>query len=59
MDLPMIASKLTLCAGEIGWSPLSSDINVQCIVCTDKQELYWASGTRGLLVGHINPKNGK
>ncbi|KAI6653641.1 hypothetical protein LOD99_3536 [Oopsacas minuta] len=59
LDLPMIASKLTLCAGEIGWSPLSSDINVQCIVCTRKPELYWSSGTRGLLVGHINPRNGK
>eukprot|EP00800_Vazella_pourtalesii_P018849 TRINITY_DN6187_c0_g2_i1.p2 TRINITY_DN6187_c0_g2~~TRINITY_DN6187_c0_g2_i1.p2 ORF type:complete len:451 (+),score=107.13 TRINITY_DN6187_c0_g2_i1:2-1354(+) len=59
VDLPMLASKLTLCAGEISWSPLSSDINVQCIVCTQQSELYWSSGTRGLLVGHINPKNGK
>ena len=52
--------KLSLCSGDGSWSPLRTCVNIECIEnCADTGLIHWASGSRGLVVGTLDPVTGK
>ena len=52
--------KLSLCSGDGNWSPLRTCVNIECIENSASTGLvYWASGSRGLVVGTLNPQTGQ
>jgi len=52
--------KLSLCSGDGCWSPLRTCVNIECIEnYTDTGLVLWASGSRGLVVGTLDPVTGK
>lgn len=52
--------KLSLCSGDGCWSPLRTCVNIECIEnSTTAGLVHWASGSRGLVVGTLNPMTGK
>lgn len=52
--------KLSLCSGDGTWSPLRTCVNIECIESSPSTGLvYWASGSRGLVVGTLDPVAGK
>ena len=55
-----IRDRLCLCVGPSPWAPCRMAICVECIYCTgDSPHVYWASGSRGLIVGHFDPDTGE
>ncbi len=56
----MIRGRLSLCAGEETWAPLKLTLDMECLLANkDSSLVYWASGSRGLVVGTIDPKSGE
>ena len=52
--------KLSLCSGDGNWSPLRTCVNIECIDNSTGTDLvHWASGSRGLVVGTLDPVTGK
>ena len=52
--------KLSLCSGDGSWSPLRTCVNIECIEnSTSTGLVHWASGSRGLVVGTLDPVTGK
>ena len=56
-----IKHRLKLCAGDNTWAPLKLTLDVESLLTNsdDHSIVYWASGSRGLVIGHTNPNTGK
>ena len=55
----LIRANLSLCAGNHEWSPLRLTLNPECVLCSEDGSLvYWASGSRGLVTGTLEPSTG-
>ena len=55
----LLAPRFTLCAGANYWSPLRILVNIECMTCSeDASMVYWASGSRGLITGSLEPSTG-
>jgi GTPase SAR1 family protein len=55
-----IRDRLCLCVGASPWAPCRMSVSVECVYCPgDTGRVYWASGSRGLIVGHFNPDTGE
>ena len=55
-----LLARFSLCAGDNLWSPMRLLVNVECMLCSENADLvYWASGSRGLVTGTIDPKSGE
>ena len=60
ITIDMIRARLSLCAGEDTWAPLKLTLDIECLLTNkDSSLVYWASGSRGLVVGTINPTDGE
>lgn len=58
-SISKIRTRLSLCAGESGWAPLKLTVDVECMLFDKEHSIvYWASGSRGLVVGNIGPDSG-
>lgn len=56
----LLRHKLNLCAGDHTWTPMKLNLDVECLLpSSDGSLIYWASGSRGLVVGSVQPNNGK
>lgn len=56
----LLLPKLSLCSGDGNWSPLRTCVNIECIEnSTSSGLVHWASGSRGLVVGTLDPTTGK
>lgn len=56
----MLKTRLSICPGENTWGPLKLTLDMECLLPSpDSSLVYWASGSRGLVVGSINPESGK
>ena len=54
-----IEAQFRLCAGSCLWSPMRLLVNVEVIISSDEPDLvYWASGSRGLVTGTLEPSTG-
>jgi leucine-rich repeat kinase 1 len=54
-----LKDRLSLCAGEDTWAPLKLTLDAEALLLgNDQSTIYWASGSRGLVVGYINSSNG-
>jgi len=59
-NISQLVPKLSLCSGENCWSPLKTCVNIECIEsCSGSKVVHWASGSRGLVVGTLNPATGE
>ena len=57
--VPELAARFSLCAGDCNWTPLRLLVNVESMICSeDGTMVYWASGSRGLVTGTLEPANG-
>ena len=55
----LLKARLSLCGGNHAWSPMRLTLNPECILCSEDGELvYWASGSRGLVTGTLEPSTG-
>lgn len=55
----LLKTRLSLCGGDHEWSPLRLTLNPECILCSEDGSLiYWASGSRGLVTGTLDPSTG-
>ena len=55
-----LGARFSVCAGDHQWSPMRLHVNVECMQCSEDAGLvYWASGSRGLVTGTVNPITGK
>lgn len=55
-----LRAQLSLCAGGNKWAPLNIILDIECMLPSDDWSLvYWASGSRGLVVGTIEPATGQ
>ena len=55
-----LEARFCLCAGHHQWSPIRLLVNVECMLCSEHADLvYWASGSRGLVTGTLEPSTGK
>ena len=60
VTIKMLRARLSLCAGEESWAPLNLTLDLECLLSSvDASLVYWASGSRGLVVGTISPTSGK
>ena len=60
LSLSQLQSRFRLCAGDHTWSPMRVTLNVECMVCSDDGQLvYWASGSKGLVTGSLEPAGGR
>ena len=60
VTIDMLRVRLSLCAGEESWGPLKLTLDIECLLTNeDSSTVYWASGSRGLVVGSIDPISGK
>ena len=60
VTIDMIRARLSLCAGEEAWGPLKMTLDIECLLANkDSSLVYWASGSRGLVVGTIHPITGE
>lgn len=54
-----LEARFSLCAGEHLWSPMRLLVNVEVMISAQDSELvYWASGSRGLVIGSMLPSTG-
>lgn len=56
-----LESRLSLCAGENKWAPLKLTLDMEVLLTPPSpspSHVFWASGSRGLVVGSIEPLNG-
>lgn len=54
-----LGARFSLCAGDHQWSPMRLLVNVECMLCNEHADLvYWASGSRGLVTGTLEPNTG-
>ena len=52
----LLQTKLSLCAGGFTWGPRKLNLDVECMIpSADGSLVYWASGSRGLVVGNMEP----
>lgn len=52
----LLRTKLNLCAGGFKWGPMKLNLDVECMLPSpDGTMVYWASGSRGLVVGTMKP----
>lgn len=50
----------SLCAGDHLWAPMRLLVNVEVMISSpDSDHVYWASGTRGLVTGMLQPSTGE
>jgi len=55
-----LQARFSLCAGDYEWSPMRLHVNVEAMTCSENADLvYWASGSRGLVTGTIQPTTGE
>ena len=55
-----LAARFSLCAGNQQWCPMRVTLSVECMLCSEDANLvYWASGSRGLVTGTLEPSTGK
>ena len=60
VTIDTIRTRLSLCAGEDTWAPLKLTLDMECLLANrDSSLVYWASGSRGLVVGTIHPETGE
>ena len=54
-----LESRLSLCAGGNNWSPLKLTLDMEVLLTSPSSPyVYWASGSRGLVIGNIEPDEG-
>ena len=53
-----LEARFSLCAGDHLWSPMRLMVNVETMVSSGSDQVYWASGSRGLVTGSIVPSTG-
>ena len=55
----LLGARFSVCAGDREWSPMRLTVNVECMLCSEEADLiYWASGSRGLVTGTLDPNTG-
>ena len=55
----LLKTRLSLCGGNHEWSPMRLTLNPECILCSGESDLiYWASGSRGLVMGTLDTSTG-
>ena len=55
-----LVARFSLCAGDHQWAPMRLLVNMEAIVVSDADGLvYWVSGSRGLVTGHMNVSTGE
>ena len=55
-----LQARFSVCAGDHEWSPMRLHVNVEAMICSEEANLvYWASGSRGLVTGTIEPTSGE
>ena len=60
ISITSLRARLSLCAGGNTWAPLNLTLDIECMLPSDDFSLiYWASGSRGLVVGTIEPTTGR
>lgn len=60
ITIETLESRLSLCAGDNTWAPLKLTLDVECLLTNQESSLiYWASGSRGLVIGNVEPTTGK
>lgn len=60
LSLSQLQPRFHLCAGSHGWCPMKVTLNIECMLCSDDGGLvYWASGSRGLVTGTLEPATGR
>ena len=59
-NLMTVGHHLCLCIGLAEWAPFRMAVSVECLHCAgDPTLVYWASGSRGLIVGQFDVPTGK
>jgi leucine-rich repeat kinase 1 len=55
----LLKARLSLCGGNHEWSPMRLTLNPECVLCSGENDLiYWASGSRGLVMGTLDISTG-
>lgn len=58
ISFQLLRTKLSLCAGGYTWGPMKLNLDVECLLSSNDSSLvYWASGSRGLVVGNVDPSS--
>lgn len=52
-------ARFSLCAGDHQWSPMRLLVNMEVIVASSEDLVYWVSGSRGLVTGQMNVTTGE
>ena len=59
VSVNILGARFSLCASDHQWSPMRVTLNVECMICSENADLvYWASGSRGLVTGTLEPSTG-